>query len=84
MGNNWLAVYLYQVEVPLVVELFQEGGVYPSHTPNVVFFGTSSRWKGDNWLRVYLCQVEVPLVGELFQESEDLPQPYTKCCVFWD
>ncbi len=26
--------------------------------------------------------MEVPLAGELFQEREELPQPYTKCCVF--
>ncbi len=27
-------------------------------------------------------KVEVLLAGELFQENQDLPQPYTKCCVF--
>ncbi len=26
--------------------------------------------------------MEVLLAGELFQESEDVPQPYTKYCVF--
>ncbi len=50
-----------------------------------VVFGTSS-WVEEQQLvdgTVYMYQVEVRLAATIFQEGEDLPQPYTKCCVLF-